>query len=228
MGCGYDDWLYRLFIRIMSNKPYGNLGLHAKYVADDFGNTKKDPFLELPRFLRDYGTKIFYYDDSRNFVDLLFEKLRAVSPETIIPGTVFISFEDRDRDEAERLAANLRSDGIGVWLDERKIRGGSKVDKTIINAIDRCPVFIPLISRHSRKLQTEDGMLKYHVQEWTWAYTRIESGDKTGIIIPVKIDDTAWTYKHFRSLCHMQIPGGSREGEYEKLKVYIKKVISKF
>jgi len=38
MGCGYDDWLFRFFIRTMTNKPYdAQKGPHCRqYIGDDF------------------------------------------------------------------------------------------------------------------------------------------------------------------------------------------------
>jgi tetratricopeptide (TPR) repeat protein len=223
MGSGFDDWLYRLFIRIISNQPYGFAGKRVtnKYVADDFRNYQKAPFQELARFLRDYNTEVFYTGSGSDFVDLLFEKLEEIHPEEIIPpsdfpGTVFISFEGRDRAAAARLASHLREDGIDVWLYERHIKAGDKVDETIIKAINNCPVFIPLISKNTQQVTSGDGKLKYHIREWEFAFTQYLNKDN--FIIPVKIDNTRGYYNEFRDFYHFYIPGGQRLGDYEKLK----------
>jgi tetratricopeptide (TPR) repeat protein len=223
MGSGFDDWLYRLFIRIISNQPYEYAGQRAtnKYVADDFSNYKEDPFHELARFLRDYNTEVFYTGSGSDFVDMLFDKLEQIYPEEIIspsdfPDTVYISFDGRDRPEANRLATHLREEGIDVWLDERHLKAGDPVDKIIMKAIDNCPVFIPLISKNSQQLQTGDGKLKYHIREWEYAYSQKIYKDKA--IIPIKIDDTGWIYDKFVNFIFFNIPGGKRLGDYEKLK----------
>lgn len=223
IGSGFDDWLYRLFIRIISNQPYEYTVQRAtnKYVVDDFSNYKEDPFQELTRFLRDYDTEVFYTGSGSDFVDILFEKLEEKYPEEIIPlsdfpGTVFISFEGRDRAAAIQLSSHLREDGINVWIDEELIRGGENVGETIIKAINKCQVFIPLISKNSQQLVTGDGKLKYHVQEWEFAHARYLSKDN--VIIPVTIDDTGWMYNEFKNYTYFKIPRGKRLGEYDKLK----------
>jgi hypothetical protein len=86
MGSGFDDWLYKLFIRSISNEPFkfAERRPARKYVADDFRTYKKDPYQELTRFLRDYDTQVFYTGSSGHFLDLLFEKLAEAYPEEII------------------------------------------------------------------------------------------------------------------------------------------------
>lgn len=223
MGSGFDDWLYRLFIRIISNEPYKypRQEFTHKYVADDFRNYKKDTFHELTRFLRDYDTEVFYTGSVSDFVDLLFDKLKKSYPQEIIPlsdypGTVFLSFEGSDRAAAARLAYHLRKDGINVWMDEHVFKSGDKVDETIIKAIDNYRAFMPLISKNSQQLVTGDGKLKYHIQEWEFAHSQNVYKDKA--ILPVKIDDTGWIYDKFNNLYHFNIPGGKRLGDYEELK----------
>lgn len=226
IGSGFDDWLYRLFIRIISNEPYEFASQipTLKYVVDDFRNYKKGSFQELTGFLRDYDTEVFYTGSSSDFVDTLFDKLEQIYPEEIIspsdfPGTVFISFEGRDRAAAIQLSSHLREDGINVWIDEELIRGGENVGETIIKAINKCQVFIPLISKNSHQLVTRDGELKYHVKEWEHAHAQYLSKlSKYNLIIPVTIDDTGWMYDWFKNYTYFKIPGGHRLGEYEKLK----------
>lgn len=220
LGCGFDDWLYRLFIRTTANKPY--LSDYAlNFVADDFSRIKRDPFQELPRFLRDYGAKVFHTGANGDFVDMLFEKLEKAYPEEIIqpvdfPNTVFLSFEGRDRDAARLLAQHLREDGIDVWLDEVIIGSGDQINLTILKAIDRCPVFIPLISNNSKQIYTGDGKMRDHVREWEWGYSRMAAG-KEITILPVRIDDTVWNYIPFKAFLSINVPGGRREGQYKEL-----------
>lgn len=234
MGSGFDDWLYRLFIRTISNEPYEFAGQRAtrKYAADDFRNYKKDPFQELTRFLRDYDTEVFHTGSGSDFVDMLFDKLSEFYPEKIIrphdfPAAAYISFEAGDRDAARRLATHLREDGIDVWLDERNFVGGDDVDQITIKAIDQCPVFIPLISLNSRRLLMGNEKLKYHIKEWEWAYSRMKRGNDL-TILPVKIDDTGWTYDKFKSIYLLNIPGGRRGGDYGKLRNRLMKVQRRF
>jgi hypothetical protein len=232
IGCGYDDWLFRFFIRSMTNGSFEfspQNKVYKIFVGDDFINNKKDPFHDLLRFLREHQVVDFYPCSGRDFVELLFEKLEnddSDDPAEIIkpndfPGTAFISFEGNDRSTARKLTKNLRADGIPVWLDESKFKGGEYVAQTIINAIDKCPVFIPLISKNSQRIQTDDGKLKYHIREWEWALKNNNKDDNKIMIIPVIIDDANlkdWKYEEFKELFHYKIPGGDKVGDYEKLK----------
>jgi hypothetical protein len=229
MGCGYDDWLFRFFIRTVANEPYESprKSQKCKFV-DAVPVDDKESVEELLRFLKVYGSEVFISDGS-DFVDLLFEKLEQEQKETIIqppdfPGFAFISFEGKDRPAANRLADYLRKDGIDVWLDERKFNPGDDVDETIIKAIDKCPVFIPLISKNSQRLQTDEGKLKYHCREWERALSNKIADEKSVTIIPVKIDDTDWLYDKFERIFYIDVPGGNKAGDYEKLKVRLQDI----
>ncbi len=230
MGCGYDDWLFRFFIRTVANRPYRYPAaaetLAWKYVADGFENNQKDPFEELPRFLINYDSDVCYAGSGAEFVKTLFEKLEQEFPHTIIPTTdfpetAFISFHGANRATAFQLASQLQKDGIKVWVDHREFKPGDKVDATIINAMKKCPVFIPLVSRESQNLFLENGDMKYHCQEWNrvWLFNHEneEEGHPPKTVIPVVIDDTPWMYERFKDLDYVKIPGGGG-GEYGALK----------
>jgi hypothetical protein len=223
MGCGYDDWLFRFFIRTVANEPYKyNSQSQTRKFVDAVPIDDKESVEELSHFLEVYKSDVFCSVDS-DFVDLLFEKLEQEQRETIIqppdfPGFAFISFEGKDRPAANRLADYLRKDGIHVWLDERKFNPGDDVDETIIKAIDKCPVFIPLISKNSQRLQTDEGKLKYHIREWERALSNKKADEKSVTIMPVKIDDTDWLYDKFEGIFYIDVLGGKMAGDYEKLR----------
>jgi hypothetical protein len=227
LGCGYNDWLFRFFIRTLANEPFdcSRSPGGCKFVEDDFGNIEKYPHQELAIFLKNYETEVFYSCDDIDFVDLLFEKIandsrfEIIQPEDF-PVTVFLSYAWDDKPAADRLATSLRKDGISVWMDERNLEPGDEVDESIIKAIDKCPAFIPLLSVNSQRGQGENGKLRYHRREWERAYTNIKSGDKAKevTVIPVKIDNSDWIYEDFKKFNVISIPGGSRTGDYEKLK----------
>ena len=225
MGCGYDDWLFRFFVRTVANEPFQSPKNPNKFIfiGDNFGDNIKDPFNELPRFLKSYESEVYYSCDGKDFVDTLFKKMEKEFPDEIIPGTgfpvtTFISFHGDNRSAAERLASNLREDGIDVWLDEKEFEPGDEVDDTIIKAIKKCAAFIPLVSGESQNIQADNGTLKYHCQEWECACSLSESGNNPRTIIPVKIDNTDWMYYKFRNLYFISVTGGDRGEGYEKLK----------
>jgi len=49
--------------------------------------------------------------------------------------TVFISYSSKDRDFAERLAADLRASGAGVWFDQWEIKVGDSITQKINDGI---------------------------------------------------------------------------------------------
>lgn len=229
LGCGFDDWLSRFFIRIMSNQEFQfSAGKQfIEFVGDNFFN-QKDPFHELPMFLKDHYIEVFHCNHDLEFTDRLFDKIQDRAPDDIVePGdliTAFISFEGSDRPVAEKLVSYLKADGIDIWLDERKLYPGSEIDKTIIHTIDRVPVFIPLISENSRQVQGEDGKLKYHLREWERACGNMVSQQKKPTIIPVIIDNSNWIYDQFARFAYIKILGGEQVGDYEKLKNRLLKI----
>lgn len=220
MGCGYDDWLFRFFIRTMANEPFKFISdsQKRKFVGDSIHKNFKDPHLDLPKFLKKHRSEVFFCG-GEDFVDLLVQKLEKNQPDSIIspddfPGTVFISFHGSDRAIAAKMAYNLRKEGIAAWLDERAFQPGDDIDETILKAIDRCPVFVPLCSKNSMRLTDKDGNPNYHYKEWIAAWSR---KDKIKIM-PVQIDDSGWMYEDFKDLFYIKIPNGERVGDYEKLK----------
>jgi hypothetical protein len=225
MGCGYDDWLFRFFIRSMSNQEYQYPGeaKRKKYVSDMFGGEEKYNFNKLQNFLTSYDSDVYSSCSGKEFVDTLYRKLEKfpelIIPEAEFPETAFISFHGANREVAFKLEKRLRDDGISVWVDKQQFEPGDEVDATIISAMEKCPVFIPLISRESKELYLPNGNMKYHCQEWNWVY--LFNNDKEGLprktIIPVVIDNTDWMYERFKNLNYVKIPGGSG-GEYDKLK----------
>lgn len=236
IGCGYDDWLFRFFIRSISTHPFERReDIPMKFIGDNSIAEKKGPFVELHGFLEHFDTEIYYAGGGPDFIDALFTRVGTECPKNVIkeedyPAEAFISFHGADREAAFRLADALREDGIRVWVDKREFGPGDPIDVTIINAIVRCPVFIPLLSRNSRELVTGEGQ-KYHYREWEWVVQFNLTKDNTPKqIMPVSIDRTDWKDAAFKGVSSMftqayciDIPGGSG-GEYDKLRDKLRSV----
>jgi len=223
IGCGYDDWLFRLFIRAVANeeyllqqKPHPN-----KFISDNLLDNKKDPFNEFPTFLMNYQSEVYHICNGKEFVDTLFKKLEAEHPDQVIPlsvypAKIFISFKRTNESAAVNLAENLRSDGFDVWLEG--IKPGDPVDEEILKAIEERTFFIPIISRESKKFEPTKGKLGYYIHEWGWAYSNHKAGRNPKKIIPVRIDDSTWMYDKFENFSFVSIPGGDKGGKgYDKL-----------
>jgi hypothetical protein len=229
IGCGYDDWLFRFFIRTMTNKAYNRISdpQGRSFIGDDFETFHCGGLCD---FLKAHAAEVYYSPGNTGFVDQLFQRMSQRFPGKIIepgmfPRLVFISFHGADRGAAKRLAENLRADGISVWLDERELKPGDTVDDEISRAISRCAVFIPIVSKNAQQLQPDDGRsVKYHIREWEWGFGQYTQGQNPRRIMPVKIDDTPWMYRSFEKLIYLSIPGGERLGEYEKLRIRLREM----
>lgn len=225
IGCGYNDWLFRFFIRSISNQPFKSLSSHDDDIPRNFVSDAFESSDELPEFLKCYDSKVFYSrkGKGKEFVDTLFEKLKQHYPGEIIPvseypETAFISFPRENRAVAVKLESQLRDDGIKVWVDKNEVELGDEIDSIIESAITRCPVFIPLISKESKNFHHDNGKERYHYQEWKWALnTDKNEGNPPKIIIPVIIDNTDWIFEGFKKFLRCEIPGGVG-GQYEELK----------
>ncbi|MCP5106067.1 MAG: toll/interleukin-1 receptor domain-containing protein [bacterium] len=237
IGCGYDDWLLRFFIRTVANEPYELFSRKHTYnfVWDAFYSKKKDPFQELHRFLKNYKAEVFYSSDGVDFVDTLFKKVQDNYPEGILPlpdfsGMVFISYERNDSRTAIRLAKDLENNGFDVWLDKFELEQEEDVDAPIIKAIDNCLAFIPLISHNSERFKRDENELKYHVREWERAYTNMKSteNDRRVTIIPVTIDNTGWMYGRFEEIADkVKVLKSDWEPGLQKLIGQLKKIQKK-
>jgi hypothetical protein len=230
MGCRYDDWLFRFFIRAVTNKAFDKQTSpqSRQFIGDDFPSFNCGG---LERFLKAHGTEVYYSCGNREFVDTLFEKIQERYPGESIasaefPETAFISFHGHDRAAAEDLATRLKEDGINTWYDQWDLKPGEVVDETIAKAISATPVFIPIISAAAQQFKARGGLsVHYHIREWEWAYGRYTEGQNPLVIIPVIIDDTAWRYDAFEKFAYLTIPGGKRQGEYEKLKKWLLEMV---
>ena len=227
LGFEYDDWLFWHLINTLSNTAYAQESFKL-LIGDNF--SKKNPHTPFQKWLlslEKYGAVGFYPTDeddgNLNFIDSLVENMQdqVISPKDY-PGEVFISFQGKDREIAKKLTDQLRKDDINMWLDMDNTRGGEKVDKTIIKAIDRCSFFIPLISRNSADICNKNGELNYHIREWEWALYK-HSISKEFTIIPVILDNEVKMYKGFEGIIGLNIPNGE-DGEYEKLKEQLPKI----
>jgi hypothetical protein len=230
MGCQYDDWLFRFFIRTMTNKSYDKQKgpQYRQFIGDNFQTFNCGGLIG---FLKAYDSEVYYSSGNRDFVDQLFEMIAERFPGDIIseemfPGLAFISFHGGDRETALQLAARLQEDGLNAWYDKWDLQAGDVVDEKIGKAISGCPVFIPIISNAAKQLQLENGKsVKYHIREWEWALGRNTEGQNPRVIIPVVIDDTPWIYEYFKKFNFLKIPGGERAGEYEKLQNRLREIL---
>ncbi|MCK4765679.1 MAG: toll/interleukin-1 receptor domain-containing protein [Candidatus Aminicenantes bacterium] len=240
LGC--DDRFLRSFIPVFEKYYRTSHNQRLTVIVGGIpGTYNEKKFNKLINFLKDYKVEFIYYCESKDFVDCLSDRMKEEEVSELLEDRIpvcktekkgrtkkvkelenveplaFISHHGGNKAASKRLATHLKSDGINVWLDQFELKPGDGIDETIMNAIDKCPVFIPIISRESENLAgTND--LRYHSKEWVRAIENMKLKKNPNKIMPVIIDDTFWMYKDFKNLFHIKIPNGDKVGDYEKLK----------
>jgi hypothetical protein len=221
LGCRFPDWLARFIIRTAKNTKLSAERGFSEYLID--ADVKADS--PLVAFLTSFSreTQVVSMDPVA-FVAELAQRWQqrqgsdaaanapepGPMPETMPPGSLFISYASEDRPAALRLASELQAAGLPVWLDRQQLDWGSDYSARIRLAIQQCALFVPLLSR------TAEQRTGFFRKEWSWASER--SLDFTGssltFLCPLVIDDTPVVTSNeippsFKSVQIEQAPDGN-------------------
>jgi hypothetical protein len=197
LGCRFPDWLARFILRTAKNTKLSAERGFSEYLID--GDAKSDS--PLVAFLTSFSreTQVLALDPL-NFVAELAQRWQqrqgndgaaktpepGPMPETMPPGSLFISYASEDRPAALRLAAELEAAGLPVWLDRQQLDWGSDYTARIRLAIQQCALFVPVLSR------TAERRTGFFRKEWSWASERSLdfTGSSLAFLCPLVIDDT--------------------------------------
>ncbi len=197
LGCRFPDWLTRFILRTAKNSKLSAERGFSEYLVDIDATSDSPLVAFLTGFSRE--TQVLPLDPV-DFVAELAQRWQerqgsdgvakapepAPMPETMPPGSLFISYASEDRVAALRLAANLQAAGLPVWLDRQQLDWGSDYTARIRLAIQQCALFVPVLSR-TAELRT--GFFR---KEWSWASERNLdfTGSSLAFLCPLVIDDT--------------------------------------
>jgi hypothetical protein len=197
LGCNFADWLSRFFLRLSnSERLFSDQRSKKEFLvgaraADDAG---------LVTFLSQFSQDSRCYPISaREFVAELHTRWRARNPppasaqvqalgasgiQQLQRGSIFISYATDDAAAARALLAELGELGGDVaWFDKQALQPGDEWARHIAAAIQRCSLFLPLISRNTER-RTEG----YFRWEWNEAVDRSKRIDGRRFIIPIVVD----------------------------------------
>jgi hypothetical protein len=197
IGCTFYDWLSRFFIRT-SNSVRLSLDRDKKefLVGDETAGDRT-----LSGFLRRFSQDSRCYPgDARAFIAELNRRWRDIphiTSASVLPGShagmsepgelgggIFISYAHEDIAAARTLFTDLQTIGGAVaWFDKTELKPGDIWDSQILRAIERCHLFLPLLSVTSE--QREEGYFK---REWKRAAARYEGIIGRKFIFPIVID----------------------------------------
>jgi hypothetical protein len=196
LGCGYQNWLERFFIRTVRDERMLNPREASELVVDD--ESRRD--LSLTVFLQQYKTDVFLAGDACLFVDELHrrwtERHPVTAPERAVPlraggpmptEAIFLSYTREDGDTVLNMKRALEEAGLDVWFDQTKddLLPGADWEQEIRSNIKRCAVFIPFLS-----CRAEGKREGYFRREWKWAIVRDEGMDPSRRFIqPVVVDN---------------------------------------
>ena len=192
IGNGFCDWLARFFIRGVKCERL-SITRGSDFVADN-----ERGFLAF--LVRWAHMKIFTTGGPIPFIDELHSRwmkehqgedpgaLAPLPSDTLIPGSVFISYASEDQEKAREARDLLDNEGFDVWLDLDRIGAGDTFDSKIARAIDNSAVFMPIISRN-----TLTNRPRYLNSEWKHALSIDEKlSPGASFIVPLLVDETPY------------------------------------
>lgn len=105
---------------------------------------------------------------------------------------VFISYKSEERAEMKKLLTIIENAGISCWVAPRNIPIGSNYASEIPAAIEKCPIFILLLSK------------KAQCSPWIAKELSLAIGDNKAIL-PIMIEDCTLTNEYKYYLTNVQI-----------------------
>jgi TIR domain/SIR2-like domain len=194
IGQSFPDWLARVFLRLLRDRPVAARGSVCSAMADSFVHAEYDHSLVI--FLRDFAPQTMLYTegDGAEFAIELHRRWteRCTTTEIVAPttavmkaGAVFISYTHADLAAAEAITASLLAAGLDVWFDRTGLQIGDAYAQVIRRNIRPCDLFLPLISSATEQRANSDAFFR---REWEWALARAE-GPGSRFICPIVIDE---------------------------------------
>ena len=195
IGNSFTDWVGRFFIRLTKQERVWMTATRSRFVADE--RVRNDAglltFLRQSPYVKVYtdGTPAQFVSELRRrwgerAAQLERERKTESAPFDIAPGSVFVSYASNDRPFAKAIADALLAEGVDVWFDRQELEAGDAYERKILDAIDRCAVFVPVISKMVGERR------RFFFSEWRAA---IDVSKKAGwtshFLMPVIIDDTS-------------------------------------
>ena len=229
LGCSFGDWLTRFFLRTARSLELSQKRRRWDVMAGD--EIAHDPRLVL--FLESFSadTRVVPMT-AADFTLELARRWHAAHPaaapsagppereagaegRSIPAGAVFVSYASEDREAAARLSGDLRAAGLEVWFDQEALRPADDWARSIRRGIERCSLFLPVISRQSL---AEENRRRYFWREWNDAddFARGMAPDEA-FIVPLVIDDIrldrAPVPDSFQRAQGASLPGGQVSAE---------------
>jgi hypothetical protein len=190
IGCNFPDWLTRFWIRALAGDQWLPGGReHVEYIADQTASTDESLIVFLDR-MNVRGSNKNASDFVAELHDRWQGRRKLVSDDDPLPPEpdnpyVFISYAHEDQARAQMLYQRLDAKGVTAWLDTKHLEPGYNVQRELRHRIERCTLFMPILSEHVRRAKG------YFREEWSHARAcagRLNTV-KRPFILPVVVDD---------------------------------------
>jgi hypothetical protein len=109
--------------------------------------------------------------------------------------TAFISYARQDLEAARRLARDLKSAGVDVWIDVDRLRPGERWRPAVSAAIEKSQYFIAVLSSRS---VTHRGYVQAELREALDLLRQVPESET--FVIPVRLDDADIVNRDLREL----------------------------
>lgn len=186
LGCKFDDWFFRFFWYMLRGTVQG--------LTDGEVAISLAPQSETDCKLREYFeySKIHFEPDARAFIkntlSLIAQHQNEEEQQIRMQrreGEVFLSYAHEDFDLVKKIFYRLTESGIRVWFDSAKMQGGNLYDTEIRQAIARCRIFIPVLSRQVQSDLHNGNERYYKDTEWSEAQAHHHVGNME--VVPIKL-----------------------------------------
>jgi hypothetical protein len=170
LGCNFPDWFFRFLIRVCVGDRLDRLDKILTIKRNTVIDTLKLVDNSRTIFIDQYGIRELDMD-----CNLLVDKLYdAMKERNCIPAQrqsnnhVFISHCRADTEFAKKVAKQLAEKFIEYFLDIRDLEVGDDLGSVIQEEIDRCCLFIPIVSGNIQSSSP------YLWREWNYAVNSCE------------------------------------------------------
>ena len=209
IGCNFPEWLCRFFLRLAKQGRLLDTQRKREWLIE---NKLLDE--NLIYFLESYssGTKVISDISPVAFIAELHQRWLARSKtsepvafpqaENVPSGALFFISYSRSTDSAAavKLIESLQSQGVAsneIWFDKNSIEPGNDLRARILDGIQTCRYFIPLISRPADAVDE-----KYFRREWHEAIDRSKAIQGRTFIFPIIVDQE-FNLEEYRRIPHV-------------------------
>lgn len=237
IGCNFPDWLIRFLLRSFNKKRLSEKDRRAWLIEP------LRPEESLTVFLQSYSkeTELLSQDSPEDFVAALHSRWMTthgrdgadLPPDEKSPprGVMFFISYSRTTDSAEAVSMCGALQKLGVtdgeiWFDRRTIEPGADYQRRILDGIQGCTYFLPLVSKG-----VDDRHRGFVFREWEEASNLLPEMNRE-FVLPVIVDPEynpeaysprpVWEWRQ-RKIDFGHAPGGAPDARLEaKLKALIR------